>query len=200
MDQHSGHVESSHSHWGGDWRGVAVGGGTHDRELQGKVRRGRGPSGQLCCLGLSGALGELSRSWDLFFRILQFQVVPDEKRLCLAESSFLSFHDSDCESRGSPPCESLLSLNTEKILSQAKTLAEQKRFPFATDNVNMNEELAIAYVLIGSGLYDEAIRHFSSMLQVSVLSSLIRSSIVKLVAPGEPQVSVCGESLSGRRR
>ncbi|XP_039770733.1 tetratricopeptide repeat protein 13 isoform X2 [Ornithorhynchus anatinus] len=81
------------------------------------------------------------------------------------ESSFLSFHDSDCESRGSPPCESLLSLNTEKILSQAKTLAEQKRFPFATDNVNMNEELAIAYVLIGSGLYDEAIRHFSSMLQ-----------------------------------
>lgn len=25
---------------------------------------------------------------------------------------------------------------------------------------------AIAYVLIGSGLYDEAIRHFSTMLQV----------------------------------
>ncbi|MCP6565436.1 hypothetical protein NL503_29110, partial [Klebsiella pneumoniae] len=28
-----------------------------------------------------------------------------------------------------------------------------------------NEELAIAYVLVGSGLYDEAIRHFSTMLQ-----------------------------------
>ncbi|XP_036992628.1 tetratricopeptide repeat protein 13 isoform X2 [Artibeus jamaicensis] len=81
------------------------------------------------------------------------------------ESSFLSFHDSDCEPRGSPPCDSLLSLNTEKILSQAKTIAEQKRFPFATDNDSTNEELAIAYVLIGSGLYDEAIRHFSTMLQ-----------------------------------
>ncbi|XP_070425113.1 tetratricopeptide repeat protein 13 isoform X8 [Equus przewalskii] len=81
------------------------------------------------------------------------------------ESSFLNFHDSDCEPKGSPPCDSLLSLNTEKILSQAKTIAEQKRFPFATDNDSTNEELAIAYVLIGSGLYDEAIRHFSTMLQ-----------------------------------
>ncbi|XP_045717097.1 tetratricopeptide repeat protein 13 isoform X2 [Phyllostomus hastatus] len=81
------------------------------------------------------------------------------------EPSFLSFHDSDCEARGLPPCDSLLSLNTEKILSQAKTIAEQKRFPFATDNDSTNEELAIAYVLIGSGLYDEAIRHFSTMLQ-----------------------------------
>ncbi|XP_062938784.1 tetratricopeptide repeat protein 13 isoform X4 [Cynocephalus volans] len=81
------------------------------------------------------------------------------------ESSFLSFHDSDCEPRGSPPCDSLLSLNTEKILSQAKSIAEQRRFPFATDNDSTNEELAIAYVLIGSGLYDEAIRHFSTMLQ-----------------------------------
>ncbi|XP_066239024.1 tetratricopeptide repeat protein 13 isoform X2 [Saccopteryx leptura] len=81
------------------------------------------------------------------------------------ESSFLNFHDSDCESRGSPHCDSLLSLNTEKILSQAKSIAEQKRFPFATDNESTNEELAIAYVLIGSGLYDEAIRHFSTMLQ-----------------------------------
>ncbi|XP_019521377.1 PREDICTED: tetratricopeptide repeat protein 13 [Hipposideros armiger] len=81
------------------------------------------------------------------------------------ESSFLNFHDSDCEPRGSPPCDSLLSLNTEKILSQAKSIAEQKRFPFATDNDSTNEELAIAYVLIGSGLYDEAIRHFSTMLQ-----------------------------------
>ncbi|XP_017382003.1 tetratricopeptide repeat protein 13 isoform X3 [Cebus imitator] len=81
------------------------------------------------------------------------------------ESSFLNFHDSDCEPKGSPPCDSLLSLNTEKILSQAKSIAEQKRFPFATDNDSTNEELAIAYVLIGSGLYDEAIRHFSTMLQ-----------------------------------
>ncbi|XP_052496000.1 tetratricopeptide repeat protein 13 [Budorcas taxicolor] len=81
------------------------------------------------------------------------------------ESSFLNFHDSDCEPKGSLPCDSLLSLNTEKILSQAKSIAEQKRFPFATDNDSTNEELAIAYVLIGSGLYDEAIRHFSTMLQ-----------------------------------
>ncbi|XP_006874222.1 PREDICTED: tetratricopeptide repeat protein 13 isoform X2 [Chrysochloris asiatica] len=82
------------------------------------------------------------------------------------ESSLLNFHDSDCEPKGSPPCDSLLSLNTEKILSQAKSIAEQKRFPFATDNGSTNEELAIAYVLIGSGLYDEAIRHFSTMLQI----------------------------------
>ncbi|XP_021504236.1 tetratricopeptide repeat protein 13 isoform X5 [Meriones unguiculatus] len=82
------------------------------------------------------------------------------------ESPFLSFHESDCELRGSPPCDSLLSLNTEKILSQAKSIAEQKRFPFATDNDSTNEELAIAYVLVGSGLYDEAIRHFSTMLQI----------------------------------
>ncbi|XP_060047989.1 tetratricopeptide repeat protein 13 isoform X2 [Erinaceus europaeus] len=81
------------------------------------------------------------------------------------ESSFLNFHDSDCEPKGSPPCDPLLSFNTEKILSQAKSIAEQKRFPFATDNDSTNEELAIAYVLIGSGLYDEAIRHFSTMLQ-----------------------------------
>nr|XP_028579821.1 tetratricopeptide repeat protein 13 isoform X3 [Podarcis muralis] len=81
------------------------------------------------------------------------------------KSSFLHFHDSDCELQRSPSCESLLSLNTEKLLSQAKSLAEQKRFPFATDDDNTNEELAFAYVLIGSGLYDEAVRHFSTMLQ-----------------------------------
>uniref|UniRef100_A0A674KF29 Tetratricopeptide repeat domain 13 n=1 Tax=Terrapene triunguis TaxID=2587831 RepID=A0A674KF29_9SAUR len=81
------------------------------------------------------------------------------------DSPLLHFHELDCELRGSTSCESLLSLNTEKILSQAKSLAEQKRFPFATDNDNTNEDLAIAYVLIGSGLYDEAIRHFSTMLQ-----------------------------------
>ncbi|XP_038168506.1 tetratricopeptide repeat protein 13 isoform X5 [Arvicola amphibius] len=82
------------------------------------------------------------------------------------ESPFLNFHESDCELRGSAPCDSLLSLNTEKILSQAKSIAEHKRFPFATDNDSTNEELAIAYVLVGSGLYDEAIRHFSTMLQI----------------------------------
>uniref|UniRef100_A0A803Y358 Tetratricopeptide repeat domain 13 n=1 Tax=Meleagris gallopavo TaxID=9103 RepID=A0A803Y358_MELGA len=81
------------------------------------------------------------------------------------DSSFLHFQESDCDLRSSSSCESLLSLNTEKILSQAKSLAEQKRFPFATDNDNTNEELAIAYVLIGNGLYDEAIRQFSTMLQ-----------------------------------
>nr|XP_013011925.1 tetratricopeptide repeat protein 13 isoform X6 [Cavia porcellus] len=86
------------------------------------------------------------------------------------ESSFLNFHESDCEPKGSPPCDSLLSLNTEKILSQAKSIAEQKRFPFATDNDSTNEELAIAYVLIGSGLYDEAIKHFSTMLQEAIES------------------------------
>ncbi|XP_062831839.1 tetratricopeptide repeat protein 13 isoform X2 [Anolis carolinensis] len=81
------------------------------------------------------------------------------------DSSFLHFHESDCDLHGSLSCESLLSLNTEKLLSQAKSLAEQKRFPFATDNDSTNEELAIAYVLIGSGLYDEAIQQFSTMLQ-----------------------------------
>ncbi|XP_051470656.1 tetratricopeptide repeat protein 13 isoform X3 [Apus apus] len=81
------------------------------------------------------------------------------------DSSFLHFHESDCDIGGSSSCESVFSFNTEKILSQAKLLAEQKRFPFATDNDNTNEELAVAYVLIGNGLYDEAIRHFSTMLQ-----------------------------------
>ncbi|XP_077024423.1 tetratricopeptide repeat protein 13 isoform X8 [Tamandua tetradactyla] len=90
----------------------------------------------------------------------------DQYSVECGESSFLNFHDSDCEPKGSPPCDSLLSLDTEKILSQAKSIAEQKRFPFATDNESTNEELAIAYVLIGSGLYDEAIRHFSTMLQI----------------------------------
>uniref|UniRef100_A0A8C3LDB3 Tetratricopeptide repeat domain 13 n=1 Tax=Chrysolophus pictus TaxID=9089 RepID=A0A8C3LDB3_CHRPC len=86
------------------------------------------------------------------------------------DSSFLHFQESDCDLRSSSSCESLLSLNTEKILSQAKSLAEQKRFPFATDNDNTNEELAIAYVLIGNGLYDEAIRQFSTMLQEAIES------------------------------
>ncbi|XP_075452694.1 tetratricopeptide repeat protein 13 isoform X3 [Ascaphus truei] len=81
------------------------------------------------------------------------------------DSAFFTFREPDCEPRGSPACESIISLNTEKILNQAKSLAEQKKFPFITDDDDTNEELAIGYVLIGSGLHDEAIRHFSSMLQ-----------------------------------
>uniref|UniRef100_A0A8D1TDG2 Tetratricopeptide repeat domain 13 n=1 Tax=Sus scrofa TaxID=9823 RepID=A0A8D1TDG2_PIG len=106
------------------------------------------------------------------------------------ESSFLNFHDSDCEPKGSPPCDSLLSLSTEKILSQAKSIAEQKRFPFATDNDSTNEELAIAYVLIGSGLYDEAIRHFSTMLQdvKNAELALFELSRVITLEPDRPEV------------
>ncbi|KAG8444199.1 hypothetical protein GDO86_009401 [Hymenochirus boettgeri] len=81
------------------------------------------------------------------------------------DSSFFTLHDLDCEPRGSPACESIISLNTEKILSQAKSLAEQRRLPFMTNDDNTNEELAIGYVLIASGLQDEAIKRFSSMLQ-----------------------------------
>uniref|UniRef100_A0A8D0G763 Tetratricopeptide repeat domain 13 n=1 Tax=Sphenodon punctatus TaxID=8508 RepID=A0A8D0G763_SPHPU len=95
------------------------------------------------------------------------------------DSPFLHFHESDCEIRRSPSCETL-SLNTEKILSEARSLAEQKQFPFATDNDNTNEELAIAYVLIGSGLYDEAIRHFSTMLQILSPLGRISEALVDL--------------------
>ncbi|XP_056337461.1 LOW QUALITY PROTEIN: tetratricopeptide repeat protein 13 [Danio aesculapii] len=81
------------------------------------------------------------------------------------ESSILQLEDPDCEEGSSPPCESVFSLNAEKILNQAKLFVEQRRFPFAVDNQNTNEELAIGYVLIGNGLYDEAIKHFSLLLQ-----------------------------------
>ncbi|XP_026560952.1 tetratricopeptide repeat protein 13 isoform X3 [Pseudonaja textilis] len=81
------------------------------------------------------------------------------------DSSILHFHDSDCELQGSSSCEPLLSCTTEKLLSQAKILAKGKKIPFATDDDYTNEELAIAYVLIGNGLYEEAIHHFSTMLQ-----------------------------------
>lgn len=40
--------------------------------------------------------------------------------------------------------------------------------------------VAIAYVLIGNGLYDEAIRHFSTMLQVSFLFGPLKITLVKL--------------------
>uniref|UniRef100_A0A3P8Z5T7 Tetratricopeptide repeat domain 13 n=1 Tax=Esox lucius TaxID=8010 RepID=A0A3P8Z5T7_ESOLU len=90
------------------------------------------------------------------------------------ESSILQLEDPDCEEGSDPPCESVFSLNAEKILSQAKIFIEQKRFPFAVDSHNTNEELAIGYVLIGNGLYDEAVKHFSLLLQI--LSPLGRIS------------------------
>uniref|UniRef100_A0AAQ5X4N1 Tetratricopeptide repeat domain 13 n=1 Tax=Amphiprion ocellaris TaxID=80972 RepID=A0AAQ5X4N1_AMPOC len=49
--------------------------------------------------------------------------------------------------------------------NQAKLFIEQKKIPFPVENHNTNEELAIGYVLIGNGLYDEAIKHFSLLLQ-----------------------------------
>uniref|UniRef100_A0A672FPM0 Uncharacterized protein n=1 Tax=Salarias fasciatus TaxID=181472 RepID=A0A672FPM0_SALFA len=73
----------------------------------------------------------------------------------------------DCEEGSNPNCESVFSLNAEKILVSlsAKLFIEQKKIPFPVDNHNTNEELAIGYVLIGNGLYDEAIKHFSLLLQ-----------------------------------
>uniref|UniRef100_A0A671Q2K4 Uncharacterized protein n=1 Tax=Sinocyclocheilus anshuiensis TaxID=1608454 RepID=A0A671Q2K4_9TELE len=82
-----------------------------------------------------------------------------------SESAILQLEDPDCEEGSNPPCESIFSLNAEKILNQAKLFVEQRRFPFAVENQNTNEELAIGYVLIGNGLYDEAIKHFSLLLQ-----------------------------------
>ncbi|XP_014894216.1 tetratricopeptide repeat protein 13 isoform X3 [Poecilia latipinna] len=82
-----------------------------------------------------------------------------------AESSVLHSEDPDCVEGSNPPCESVFSLNAEKILNQAKLFIEQKKIPFPVDNQNTNEELAICYVLIGNGLYDEAIKHFSLLLQ-----------------------------------
>lgn len=68
----------------------------------------------------------LSLFWFPGFLILQFifkhlgapsfKVKRITRNVCFSDSSFLSFHDSDCEPKGSPPCDSLLSLNTEKIL------------------------------------------------------------------------------------
>uniref|UniRef100_A0A671VHF0 Tetratricopeptide repeat domain 13 n=1 Tax=Sparus aurata TaxID=8175 RepID=A0A671VHF0_SPAAU len=66
-----------------------------------------------------------------------------------------------CHQKGcfSLVCESELHSN------QAKLFIEQKKIPFPVDNHNTNEELAIGYVLIGNGLYDESIKHFSLLLQ-----------------------------------
>uniref|UniRef100_A0A671VKK0 Tetratricopeptide repeat domain 13 n=1 Tax=Sparus aurata TaxID=8175 RepID=A0A671VKK0_SPAAU len=91
-----------------------------------------------------------------------------------SESSILQLEDPDCEEGSNPPCESVFSLNAEKILNQAKLFIEQKKIPFPVDNHNTNEELAIGYVLIGNGLYDESIKHFSLLLQI--LSPLGRIS------------------------
>uniref|UniRef100_A0A8C1EHQ5 Tetratricopeptide repeat domain 13 n=1 Tax=Cyprinus carpio carpio TaxID=630221 RepID=A0A8C1EHQ5_CYPCA len=85
-----------------------------------------------------------------------------------SESAVLQLEDPDCEEGSDPPCESIFSLNAEKILNQAKLFVEQRRFPFAVENHNTNEELAIGYVLIGNGLYDEAIKHFSLLLQEAI--------------------------------
>uniref|UniRef100_A0A8B9HZG3 Tetratricopeptide repeat domain 13 n=1 Tax=Astyanax mexicanus TaxID=7994 RepID=A0A8B9HZG3_ASTMX len=48
---------------------------------------------------------------------------------------------------------------------QARLFVEQQRFPFPVEDHSTNEELAIGYVLIGNGLYDEAVKHFSLLLQ-----------------------------------
>uniref|UniRef100_A0A8C2PQ29 Tetratricopeptide repeat domain 13 n=1 Tax=Cyprinus carpio TaxID=7962 RepID=A0A8C2PQ29_CYPCA len=88
-----------------------------------------------------------------------------EEHAADCESAVLQLEDPDCEEGSDPPCESIFSLNAEKILNQAKLFVEQRRFPFAVENHNTNEELAIGYVLIGNGLYDEAIKHFSLLLQ-----------------------------------
>ncbi|XP_037100026.1 tetratricopeptide repeat protein 13 isoform X2 [Syngnathus acus] len=81
------------------------------------------------------------------------------------ESSILQLDDPNCDEGSNQPCESVFSLNAEKILNQAKQFIEQKKIPYLVKNVNTNEELAIGYVLIGNGLYDEAIKHFSLLLQ-----------------------------------
>lgn len=51
------------------------------------------------------------------------------QNVCFAESSFLNFHESDCELRGSAPCDSLLSLNTEKILVCVSPLYSAEHWP-----------------------------------------------------------------------
>uniref|UniRef100_A0A665V0R3 Uncharacterized protein n=1 Tax=Echeneis naucrates TaxID=173247 RepID=A0A665V0R3_ECHNA len=61
-----------------------------------------------------------------------------------------------------------LSLSLHPSQNQAKLFIEQKKIPFPVDNQNTNEELAIGYVLIGNGLYDEAIKHFSLLLQEAI--------------------------------
>ncbi|XP_058022955.1 tetratricopeptide repeat protein 13 isoform X2 [Ahaetulla prasina] len=111
----------------------------------------RHQQGSSCCPGLWEA------DWD---GEQQYAAIAGD-----GDISVLHFHDSDCDLQGSSSCEPLLSCTTEKLLSQAKILAKGKKIPFATDDDYTNEELAIAYVLIGNGLYEEAIHHFSTMLQ-----------------------------------
>uniref|UniRef100_A0AAX7TWZ2 Tetratricopeptide repeat domain 13 n=1 Tax=Astatotilapia calliptera TaxID=8154 RepID=A0AAX7TWZ2_ASTCA len=64
-------------------------------------------------------------------------------------------------------CRSNISMlsNLDTVIPLQCCRLEQKKIPFPVDNQNTNEELAIGYVLIGNGLYDEAIKHFSLLLQ-----------------------------------
>uniref|UniRef100_H3B7C2 Tetratricopeptide repeat domain 13 n=2 Tax=Latimeria chalumnae TaxID=7897 RepID=H3B7C2_LATCH len=99
--------------------------------------------------------------------------------------SFMNLDDSDCESRGSPPCEPPLSLDmdSETILNHAKVVAEAKKFPFATEDQYTNQELAIGYILLVSGLYDEAINHFTILLQEN--PSLVSATYGRGIAYGK---------------
>uniref|UniRef100_A0A8D2ZRI8 Tetratricopeptide repeat domain 13 n=1 Tax=Scophthalmus maximus TaxID=52904 RepID=A0A8D2ZRI8_SCOMX len=94
-----------------------------------------------------------------------------------SESSILQLEDPDCEEGSNPPCESVFSLNAEKILKgrSEHTIA----YIYAELNDVISSRVcslvaAIGYVLIGNGLYDEAIKHFSLLLQI--LSPLGRIS------------------------
>uniref|UniRef100_A0A8D3DS23 Tetratricopeptide repeat domain 13 n=1 Tax=Scophthalmus maximus TaxID=52904 RepID=A0A8D3DS23_SCOMX len=85
-----------------------------------------------------------------------------------SESSILQLEDPDCEEGSNPPCESVFSLNAEKILKgrSEHTIA----YIYAELNDVISSRVcslvaAIGYVLIGNGLYDEAIKHFSLLLQ-----------------------------------
>uniref|UniRef100_A0A8D3E9C8 Tetratricopeptide repeat domain 13 n=1 Tax=Scophthalmus maximus TaxID=52904 RepID=A0A8D3E9C8_SCOMX len=88
-----------------------------------------------------------------------------------SESSILQLEDPDCEEGSNPPCESVFSLNAEKILKgrSEHTIA----YIYAELNDVISSRVcslvaAIGYVLIGNGLYDEAIKHFSLLLQEAI--------------------------------
>nr|XP_032804298.1 tetratricopeptide repeat protein 13 isoform X1 [Petromyzon marinus] len=57
------------------------------------------------------------------------------------------------------------SINNENFLSQAVVLAEQRKFPFPSGVLDTDRQLAYGFVLIHFGLNDEAIKHFTSLLQ-----------------------------------
>ncbi|KAM8847017.1 tetratricopeptide repeat protein 13 isoform 2-T2 [Synchiropus picturatus] len=122
----------------------------------------------LCCCPVSFAT-EFFSSLTLFNSELHKQGCSSlsewEEYAADCESTILQLEDPDCEEGRNPPCESVFSLNAEKILNQAKLFIEQKKIPFPVEDLSINEELAIGYVLIGNGLYDEAVKHFSLLLQ-----------------------------------